>query len=154
FINRIWLYSLAQKKSYPLTDGLSDSRNPVFDAKGKYLYFLSSTDAGPVQDWFSQASSDMRATQSIYLVVLAKGVVSPLSKESDEEGAKKAEEKEDKKKEKDKDASADAEKADAPEKQAKPPNVQVDFEGINQRILALPPKKAGYSQLQAGTTGK
>jgi tricorn protease len=154
FINRIWLYSPAQKKSFPLTDGLSDSRDPVFDAGGKYLYFLASTDAGPVQDWFSMSNADMRATRSIYLAVLAKGVPSPLAKESDEEAEKKAEEAKEAK-----DAAtpkpagdAEAEKAAAP---VKPPvKVVVDVEGIAQRILALPPKPATYSSLQAGAAGQ
>ena len=150
FINRIWLYSLAQKKSLPLTDGLSDSRNPVFDPDGKYLYFLASTDAGPVQDWFSQANADMRATQSIYLAVLARGVPSPLSKESDEEGMKKdddAEAKDDADDKKDKEAAGA--KTDK-----KPPVVTIDVEGLEQRIVALPPRRAGYSQLQVGAAGR
>ncbi|HVR69653.1 MAG TPA: PDZ domain-containing protein [Vicinamibacteria bacterium] len=139
FINRIWLYAPAQAKSFPLTDGLSDSRNPVFDPEGKYLYFLASTDAGPVQDWFSMSSADTRATQSIYLAVLARGVPSPLAKESDEEGEKKADEANDK----------------AAPPAAKPAvKVVVDFEGIAQRILALPPKPAAYSDLQAAAPGQ
>ena len=47
-----------------------------------------STDAGPVNDWFSQANADMREAQRVYLAVLAKGVPSPLAKESDEEKGK------------------------------------------------------------------
>jgi tricorn protease len=150
FINRIWLYSPAQKKSFPLTDGLSDSRNPVFDPGGKYLYFLASTDAGPVQDWFSMSNADMRATQSIYLAVLARGVVSPLARESDEEGVKKAEEAPA--------AAGEAKAAAADDKAAAPApapaKVTVDFDGIAQRILALPPKAAAYSDLQAGVAGQ
>jgi tricorn protease len=166
FINRIWLYSLARRKSEPLTDGLSDSREPVFDPSGKYLYFLASTDAGPVQDWFSQANADMRATQSIYLAVLAKGVPSPLARESDEEGVKKPKEDEDQ--DKPKGGEGEKRQAAAHESEAKvgksgakdpsdtkaPVKVTVDLDGLSQRILAMPPKRAGYSQLRVGTTGK
>ena len=88
YINRLLLYSVADGKSYPVSDGLADATSPVFDASGKYLYFLVSTDAGPVNDWFSQANADMRTVQQVYLAVLAKGVASPLAKESDEEKAK------------------------------------------------------------------
>ncbi len=42
--NRVFLYSLDQKRSYPLTDGFYDSMNPSFDANGEYLYFLSYRD--------------------------------------------------------------------------------------------------------------
>src|SRR5439155_7954673 len=78
-------YNVAEGRSRPITDGLSDALDPVFDADGKYLYFLASTDAGPVNQWFAQSNADMRVQRSIYLVVLKKGVTSPLAKESDEE---------------------------------------------------------------------
>ena len=48
-------------KSRPITDGLSDAVEPVFDAGGKYLYFFASTDAGPVNQWFAQSAEDMRS---------------------------------------------------------------------------------------------
>ena len=57
-------------KSYRVTDGLSDVSTPVFDKSGKYLYIFASTDAGPVQDWFSLATADYRRTRSIYAIVL------------------------------------------------------------------------------------
>ena len=56
----VYAYSLEQGKSFPVTDGLSDVSEPRFDASGKYLYFLASTDAGPVKDWFAQSNADMR----------------------------------------------------------------------------------------------
>ncbi len=114
-------YDLATGKSQAVTDGLSDAIDPVFDAGGKYLYFLSSTDAGPVNQWFAQSNADMRLQRSIYVVVLRKGLPSPLVRESDEEkpGAEKP--------------KADDKK---PEPKAEP--VVIDFDGIDQRILALP----------------
>ena len=88
YFNRLFLYSVADGRSHPVSDGLADATSPVFDASGKYLYFLVSTDAGPVNDWFSQANADMRTVQQVYVAVLAKGVPSPLAKESDEEKPK------------------------------------------------------------------
>ena len=64
---------------------MSDATEPVFDASGKYLYFLASTDAGPVNQWFNLSSRDMRATRSLYLAVLRKDMPSPFRRESDEE---------------------------------------------------------------------
>ena len=69
---------------------MSDALFPDFDKNGKYLYFTASTDIGLV------AAGDMSAidrpvTRSVYVVVLKKGVASPLAPESDEE--KPAEEK-------------------------------------------------------------
>ena len=71
----------------PLTDGLAEAGEPVFDAGGKYLYFLASTDAGPVKNWFDQSFTDMPLTLSAYLVTLQKATPNPLLKESDEETA-------------------------------------------------------------------
>ncbi len=39
--NRVFLYSLEQNKSFPVTTDFYDSLNPSFDANGDYLYFLS-----------------------------------------------------------------------------------------------------------------
>jgi tricorn protease len=146
YLNRLFLYSVADGKSYPVSDGLADATSPVFDASGKYLYFLVSTDAGPVNDWFSQANADMRTVQQVYVAVLAKGVPSPLTKESDEEKAK-AEEK----------PAADAKagdkgaKADEPKKDEKAPvEVTFDPEGLSQRILAMPMKAGVYLDLAPG----
>ena len=151
YFNRLFLYSLADGKSFAVSDGLADVTSPAFDASGKYLYFLVSTDAGPVNDWFSLARADMRREQQVYVAVLAKGVASPLAKESDEEtGPKpdkdkdaKAEEKGGEKKEGD--AKAATEKADQ-----KPVVVKIDAEGLSNRILAMPMKAGPYSELTAG----
>jgi tricorn protease len=136
YMNRIYLYSVADKTSTPLTDPYTDAMQPVFDANGKYLYFFASTDAGPVDDWFAQSNEDLHATRSIYLAVLPKGVVSPLAKESDEEAAK-----------------PDADKDKKDDKKA-PVKVAIDFDGITQRIVALPPKAAEYDHLAAGKSGQ
>jgi tricorn protease len=142
----IYAYNLEQNKARPITDGLSDALDPVFDADGKYLYFFSSTDAGPVNQWFAQSNADMRVHRSIYLVVLKKGIPSPLARESDEE--KPTEEKKesaDKAKEKN---SAKEEKAkDKP----KTESITIDFDGIDQRIVALPIPPGEYHNLQAGS---
>ena len=73
----------------PVTDGLAEVTEPVFDRSGKYLYFFGSTDAGPILDWFSQSGNDMQETRNVYLTVLRKDLPSPLAKESDEEGTAK-----------------------------------------------------------------
>ncbi|HEX3070628.1 MAG TPA: DPP IV N-terminal domain-containing protein, partial [Thermoanaerobaculia bacterium] len=156
YMNRIYLYSTGEKKSYPLTDPYTDAGQPVFDPNGKYLYFLASTDAGPVEDWFAQSNADLKATQSIYLAVLPKGVVSPIAKESDEEAAKSADESAMKPETKASDKPAD-EKASADKTAkaaAKTVKVVVDFDGLTQRIVALPPKPAGYDSLQVGKSGQ
>ncbi len=144
------LYSLEQKKSFPLTTGLEDAGTPVFDPNGKYLYFTVSTDAGPLADGFSMWSNDTRATNAIYMAVLAKGVPSPLAKESDEEGKKRDEPADDEKKGEEKN---DDEK-EKPVAKKPPAKTVVDLDGLSQRILALPLPAAGYSSLQVGKSGE
>ncbi len=60
-ISRVYVYSLEQDKSFPVTDGLTEATEPVFDASGKYLYFLSSNDTGMSKHGFSQSAADSRA---------------------------------------------------------------------------------------------
>ncbi|MFC2164853.1 PDZ domain-containing protein [Acidobacteriota bacterium] len=143
-IGRVHLYSLEQGKSFPITDGLSDATEPVFDKSGKYLYFFASTDAGPNKHWFDQSNIDMQTTRSIYLAVLRSDITSPLAKESDEETIKE-------------ETPSETEKETAKDKEnkyKKEESFSVDFEGIDFRILALPVPPGSYSSLQAGEDGK
>jgi tricorn protease len=42
--SEIWVYSLAAGKTQKLTGGMTSDTQPVFDPKGRYLYFLSNRD--------------------------------------------------------------------------------------------------------------
>ncbi|MEJ0101338.1 MAG: PDZ domain-containing protein [Bacteroidota bacterium] len=144
---RIYLYSLDQKKSIPLTDGLSDAAEPKFDKSGKYIYFFASTNDGPVINWFDQSNQDMRSTNSIYIVTLQKETISPFAKETDEETIKAdttavAAKPADKKK-----------KTAAPEKKEEP-RLHIDWEGIENRIVDLPIAAGNYTQLGTSKEGE
>jgi tricorn protease len=134
----VYGHDLATGKSKAITDGLSDAVDPVFDAGGKYLYFLASTDAGPVNQWFAQSNADMLVRRSIYLVVLKKGTPSPLAREQDEEKLDKTKPKEPK----------------DPKPASKSEPVVIHFDGIDQRIIAVPEPAGLYSSLQAGAAGQ
>lgn len=144
---RVEIYDTTDGTKHTITDGLSDVSEPVFDAGGKYLYVASSTDAGPFLTWFSQASSDVEQTNSLYLICLAKDTPSPLARESDEEAAPKTDAKGDAKADAKTDEKTDEKKPD--EKPAAKP-VVIDFEGLAQRIVALPLPRAFYTGLEAG----
>ncbi|MFI5459249.1 MAG: PDZ domain-containing protein [Isosphaerales bacterium] len=159
----IRLYALGPDQSHPLTDGLIEAFAPVFDSSGKYLYFLASTDAGPVKNWFDQSNTDMRANASVYLVTLASATPNPLLRESDEETA--AEAAKDKKtqdsKTKSEKASKDREKGpDKDKDQAKSPTAQdkpavvIDLEGIAGRVVPLPIESGHLENLAAGNEGQ
>jgi tricorn protease len=161
YIQKVYAYSLDQAKSFPITDGLSEVSEPVFDASGKYLYFFSSTDAGPVKQWFDMSNADMSLTSSIYVVALTKDAPNPLAKESDEEkgvadktspsepgAAKPAAEKPV--------AEKPAPAKPVPATAASKPfdAVRIDFDGLDRRILALPLPPANYRGLAAGEAGQ
>ncbi len=132
------VYSIDQKKSFPISDGLAEVSEPVFDRSGKYLYLFGSTDAGPVLDWFAQSTQDNRRTRSLYLVVLRNDLPSPLMKESDEEKAKPVE----------------SEQKTSPEPKPSTEPVRIDLEGIHNRILDIPAPAGDLSNLQAGEAGQ
>ncbi|MRR20816.1 peptidase S41, partial [bacterium] len=155
FFRVVCLYSVDQQKSFPVTDGLSDATDPVFDPSGDYLYFLASTDAGPVINWFDLSGADMRMTSSIYLVTLRKDILSPFAKESDEE--KGTEDKTDT----EKPAAPAPEKASAkgaPKGAAKVPVeeksdlLRIETDGLQDRIVSVPVSAGSYREL--GVAGK
>ncbi len=135
-LRAVYVYSLTEQKPHAITDGLSDSLSPAFDASGKYLYFLSSTNYGPRTGWLEMSSLDRPVRRAIYLVVLSATEPSPLLPETGDEP---------------KPASPDVPVA-KPEA-AKSVTVRIDFDKIGQRILSLNVPPADYSSLTAGAAG-
>src|SRR6185369_6888946 len=135
-LGAVFVYSLETRKSSQVTDGLSDARFASFDKNGKYLYFTASTDIGPTTGWLDMSSFPHQVTRSVYVAVLRKDQPSPLAPESDEE--KIQEEKKD---------------AAKPAGKKEPEPVRIDFDGIGQRILALPIPSRSYSDMKAGKAG-
>ncbi|HOB84212.1 MAG TPA: PDZ domain-containing protein [Bacteroidales bacterium] len=145
----VYLYSVDQQRSFPVSDGMSDASEPVFDPSGKYLYFFVSTDAGPVVNWFDLSTQDMRMTKSIYLVTLQKDTLSPFAKESDEEKIKE-EKTEPAKPAGNKKKEA---KSSIPEK-TEPEGLKIDTEGLRNRIVNIPVAAGDYYNLGAGAAGE
>jgi tricorn protease len=151
----IRLFNLERGESHPVTDGLAEVGEPVFDSSGKYLYFLASTDAGPVKNWFDQSNADMRATASIYLVTLSRVMPNPLLKESDEESTTTAEASRDSGDQKKGDSKETKQESGDKEEKTKPkPPVVVDIQGIGARVVALPVEPGHLENLTAGTEGQ
>ena len=149
----VFVYSLETGESHRVTDGMSDSFSPVFDRSGKYLYLLSSTDAGPTLDT-SMLSFDRPVTSDAYVVVLRKDLPSPLAPESDDEAEAKPDAAKPEAAKTDS-SKAESSKAGGPSKsESKPPEpVRIDFEKIGQRILALPIPAKNYTELIPGKDG-
>jgi tricorn protease len=162
FMHAVFLYSLDTQKTTQVTDGMSDVGSIAFDRNGKYLYFTASTNVGPSVAGFDLSSLDRAVSSNVYVVVLSKDLPSPLPPESDDEKARDEKSKDDTKPAADeakktddqsakdkKDETASKEKKD----EKKLPVVKVDFDGIDQRILALPIPARNYVDLQAGKEG-
>ncbi len=163
-LHAVEVFSLETGKSAQLTDGLSDTRYPVFDKNGKTLYFTASTDVGLSVGWLDLSSFQRPVSRSVYAVVLKKGDPSPVQPESDEEkisADKSADSSKDKDagkaKEDDKtkaaDKAKDSDKGKEGEKKEEPVTVTIDFDQIGQRVVAMPIKAANYIGLAAGKTG-
>jgi tricorn protease len=139
-LRAIFIYSLADKKSNQVTDGLADSISPAFDQGGKYLYFMASTNYGPSTGWLEMSSIDRPVRRGIYLAVLSAIEPSPLLPETGDE-------------------PKPAPTPDPAAQPAAPPpaprsvNVRIDFDRIGQRILAINVPAGDYSNLTAGAAG-
>jgi tricorn protease len=81
----IFVYNVETGAKHQVTDGLADATSPAWDASGKYLWFLASTNFGLNSGWLDMSSYDHPQTKALYLAVLRKGEPSPLLPESDEE---------------------------------------------------------------------
>jgi len=135
-LSAVFVYDKTSGTVTRVTDGMSDATSPAFDAGGKYLYFVASTDAGPASD-FSMTTYDHPVTRSLYAIVLRRDLPSPLAPESDEEVPKPDS------------AAAKPAAAGAAGSNA----VTIDFDAIGQRTIPLPIPPRNYVALAAGSAG-
>jgi tricorn protease len=150
-LHAVFVYSLETSKSTQITDGMSDALYAQFDESGKYLYFTASTDMGLTTGWLDMTSEAHPVTRSVYVVVLRKDLPSPIAPESDEEKPEAAA-----KAEKEPPSTSESESAEEKtktEKPKEPVKVEIDFENIDQRVLALPIPPQNYRGLTAGKEG-
>jgi tricorn protease len=161
----IFISNVETGEAKQVTDGLADATWPVWDASGKYLWFLASTDFGLRSQWLDMTSYDHDVNFGLYFAVLKKGEPSPLLPESDEDrgvgsappsgggnpggprgggpGAPT-----------EANASGTDQITPAARGPRGPVTVQIDFDGLQQRIISVPgiPERQ-YSQLRAGVAG-
>jgi tricorn protease len=122
----LFLYSLDTGKITTVSANRIDADSPVFDPSGKYLYFLSSTNAGPGRVFgMSAFTSAPIVTSNVNLVVLRADTPSPALPPSGNQETTKTE------------AGA----------------FRIDLENINRRILQMPAPLLDYTSLAAGREG-
>ncbi len=160
-----------------ITDGLADAVAPAWDASGKYLWFLASTNYALTSQWLDMSSYERPVTRALYMAVLQKGDPSPLLPESDEEaslaGAAPAPQRPGEPPREEEAArraavrarvdstradTARAAAANRDSARAPAPNgtrvVRIDFDGLRQRILPVPGVAArDYAGLRSGAPG-
>lgn len=157
----IYVYSLRESKAYKLTSGLTDDGEPVFDPKGRYLYFTSNRDFNLTFSAFEFNYVYTDPTR-IYVAVLAADGPALFLPQSDEEKATPDKEKpaEGSKSAKPESGSAPAVAAAAPasddpaaKKTASPLDVKIDVAGFEQRVRAIPGASGNYRNLNAIASG-
>ncbi|HEY6218114.1 MAG TPA: PDZ domain-containing protein, partial [Pyrinomonadaceae bacterium] len=143
-----------------VTDGLADAVWPAWDASGKYLWFLASTDFGLRSQWLDMTSYDHIPTFGLYFAVLHKSDPSPLLPESDEDrgvgtGTRRLQPGACPGDAPGGDGAGGGGEAGAQRGPRGPVTVQIDFDGLQQRIISVPgvPERP-YSDLQAGLDGQ
>ena len=141
YLHAVEVYSLEERRSRQITDGMSDARYPQFDASGKYLYFTASTNTGLTSQGLDMTSDEHPVSSNVYVAVLQKGEASPVAPQSDDETVKPAP---------DGAAKPAAKPAAAKEKETK---TVIDFDGLDQRVVTLPIPNANYIGLNAGKAG-
>ena len=132
----IFVADIATGKTTQVTDGLADAVWPVWDASGKYLWFLASTDLGLKSQWLDMTSYDHNENFELYVAVLQKGEASPLLPESDE------------------DKGIVAARPESDRAARAVVSSGIDFDGLGKRILSVPgvPNRQ-YTELRAGAPG-
>ncbi|RPH34517.1 MAG: peptidase S41 [Bacteroidales bacterium] len=123
FMYQLYVYSLETKAINCLSNGLFGDSNPVFTKDGDYIIFISNRRFEPTYcdiEW----ELVYQKVAGIYAIALRKDVKSILPYKSDEELA-----------------------AEATIKTTPSTQVRFDFDGITNRVEALPLKKGNYRNL-------
>jgi tricorn protease len=132
-LRAIFVHDTETGETRQLTDGMADAISPVWDASGKYLYFLASTDYGLNTGWLDMTSYDRPVTRALYVALLREGEESPFLPKSDEEEGEVGGEGE-----AGEDAGEDEDRGSPRGSSTETPEVVIDFEGIAGRIVDAP----------------
>jgi len=127
-----FIHDTETKTTHQVTQGLADIVTPVFDQSGDYLYYLASTDYGLASGWLDMSSYDPNVTRTLYATLLYADGISPFLPKSDDEEIE--EEDDDEKSEEStekEDTLNDEEKKEEKEEKA------IDFDGIQNRVVAV-----------------
>lgn len=144
----IFVYNIDSKETIQVTDAIADAISPVWDASGKYIYTLASTDYGLNSGWLDMSSFDPQINRSLYAVVLnSKDAAPNLPKTDEEEEKEETAEDDDSDKKDDENAKDKKNEADAIK-------VAIDKIGLHDRAVALKLPSRNYVSLAKGPKNK
>jgi tricorn protease len=126
-LRAIFVHDTRSGETHQLTDGMADAMSPVWDANGKYLYFLASTNYGLNTGWLDMTSYDRPVTRALYVALLRADEASPFLPKSDEEAGETADS-----------AKGRSSRSGAAQDSVKVPEVVIDFAGLAGRIVDAP----------------
>ena len=142
----IYAYQISTQKIVQITDPIADAISPVWDASGKYIYTLASTDYGLQTGWLDMSSYDQSVTRSLYAVVLNAKDKAPILPKTDEESLEK-EKTDDDKKDKKEDKKSD-------KKSSEENKTIIDEKGLFDRAVVLDLPARNYTELLKGPKNK
>jgi tricorn protease len=138
----IYAYQISTKKIIQITDLIADAITPVWDASGKFIYTLASTDYGLKSGWLDMSSYDSSVTRSLYCVVLDAKGKSPVLPKTDEATSKK-------------EVSEDENKGNNEDTELSKDNkTSIDEKGIFDRAVVLKLPARNYTALLKGPKNK
>jgi len=142
----VYIYDTQAKATHAVTDANTADHSPAWDPDGRYLYFVSARATNPIlgqTDWNNVETRN----EMLYMVLLREDVENPLANRN---GLPPAEE--DAAKDGDDDAKKDGNQDEAKKEdgdEEKPEPVEIDLDGLQDRVVELPVERGNYGGLAA-----
>lgn len=139
FFSSIHIYDTQEKVSRAISTGSTPDWSPAWDPEGRWLAFLSDRTINPMFGQRDFQNIEFRPTKP-YLVLLQDDGESPFRKDAGMPPSKDDEDQDKKDKKKDDDEDEDEKKADP---------VEIDWDGIDRRVVEVPVDAGNYGGLSA-----
>ena len=134
--NAVYIFDAQNKKTQQVTNGFYNCGNPAFDEEGKYLYITTNQSYLP---YYSDIDNSFIYANSTKLAVISlkKTTPSVIAPKNDTVAIKPGE------------AKADDKKKDSTVKKLAVAGVEIDFDGIQSRMVILPLPPGNYGNIAA-----
>ena len=130
-LSAVWLYNTASSERRQVSSGATDDRQPVFDRRGDYLFFVSNRNLSSPEFDSLNGTFAYTETTAIVAVPLRDGVPSPLSPKR----------------------AGEVEAQERMKNPDQPKPLTIDFAGIGRRAVVLPTRRANIFNLGVTAEG-